>query len=188
MLGDCHIHMILDGIYYRDAIDHHKAQPDEALIRDRLKDYASRGITYLRDGGDAWGVGLRASQVAPEYGICYRTPVFNICRKGHYGRFLGREFADFAEYKALVRLLGTVSRTAGHFCSRDGGIVRYRGSRLIIPSTQGMSQDSLPRRPADRRKNDQHPGDPFTVLQRHNRSPIRPSDIPAFSDSAPAFL
>lgn len=112
MLGDCHIHMILDGIYYRDAIDHHKAQPDEALIRDRLKDYASRGITYLRDGGDAWGVGLRASQVAPEYGICYRTPVFNICRKGHYGRFLGREFADFAEYKALVR---EVKEKGGHF-------------------------------------------------------------------------
>lgn len=112
MLGDCHIHMVLDGVYYRAAIDHHKTQPDEALIRDRLKDYASRRITYLRDGGDAWGVGLRAARIAEEYGIIYRTPVFNICRKGHYGRFLGREFADFAEYKALVQ---EVRENGGHF-------------------------------------------------------------------------
>lgn len=112
MFGDCHIHMILDGVYYRAAIDHHKAQPDEALIRARLEDYASRGITYLRDGGDAWNVGLRAAQLAEEYGITYRTPVFNICRKGHYGRFLGREFSDFSEYKALVN---EVRGKGGHF-------------------------------------------------------------------------
>ena len=53
MLGDCHIHMILDGVYYRAAIDHQKERPDEALIRNRLADYAARGITFLRDGGDA---------------------------------------------------------------------------------------------------------------------------------------
>lgn len=112
MFGDCHIHMILDGVYYRSAIDHQKQQPDETLIRARLADYAARGIMYLRDGGDAWGVGLRASQLAEEYGITYRTPVFNICRKGHYGRFLGREFSNFAEYKALVE---EVKVQGGHF-------------------------------------------------------------------------
>ncbi len=112
VFGDCHIHMILDGVYYRAAIDHQKESPDEQLIRARLEEYAVRGITYLRDGGDAWGVGLCASQLADEYGITYRTPVFNICRKGHYGRFLGREFADFSEYKSLVR---EVREKGGHF-------------------------------------------------------------------------
>lgn len=112
MLGDCHIHMILDGVYYRAAIDHQKDRPDETLLRSRLKDYAARGIAYLRDGGDAWGVGLRASQLAEEYGITYRTPVFNICRKGHYGRFIGREFFDFSEYRALVE---EVKVLGGHF-------------------------------------------------------------------------
>ena len=73
MFADCHMHMILDGVYYRAAIDHQKYEPDEALIRARLTDYAARGITYLRDGGDGWGVGLRASQLAEEYGIAYRT-------------------------------------------------------------------------------------------------------------------
>ena len=43
MFADCHVHMILDGVYYRAAIDHQKAQPDDALIRSRLADYAARG-------------------------------------------------------------------------------------------------------------------------------------------------
>ena len=102
MFADCHMHMILDGVYYRAAIDHQKDGPDETLIRARLADYAARGITYLRDGGDGWGVGLRASQLAGEYGITYRTPVSNLCRKGHYGCFLGWGYENFAEYKALV--------------------------------------------------------------------------------------
>lgn len=112
MFGDCHIHMILDGVYYRAAIDHQKIKPDEDLIRARLADYAARGINYLRDGGDAWGVGLRASQLAGEYGITYRTPAFNICRKGHYGCFLGRGFSDFQEYRALLK---EVRDLGGHF-------------------------------------------------------------------------
>lgn len=112
MFGDCHIHMILDSVYYRAAIDHHKEKPDETLIRKRLSDYAARGITYLRDGGDAWGVGLLASKIAGEYGITYRTPAFNICRAGHYGCFIGRGFSDFAEYKTLVQ---EVKDLGGHF-------------------------------------------------------------------------
>ena len=102
MFADCHMHMILDGVYYRAAIDHQKEHPDDTLIRARLADYAARGVTWLRDGGDGWGVGLRASQLAGEYGITYRTPVSNLCRKGHYGCFLGWGYADFEEYKALV--------------------------------------------------------------------------------------
>lgn len=112
MFGDCHIHMILDGVYYRAAIDHQKEKPDEALIRQRLSDYAVRGITYLRDGGDAWGVGLLASKIAGEYGISYRTPAFNICRAGHYGCFIGKGFAGFEEYKTLV---DRVKSLGGHF-------------------------------------------------------------------------
>lgn len=102
MFADCHMHMILDGVYYRAAIDHQKEHPDDTLIRARLADYAARGVTWLRDGGDGWGVGLRASQLAGECGITYRTPVSNLCRKGHYGCFLGWGYADFEEYKALV--------------------------------------------------------------------------------------
>ena len=103
MLGDCHMHMILDGVYYRAAIDHQKEAPDEALIRARLAAYRDAGITFLRDGGDAWGVGSFAAKIAGEYGIDYRTPAFPIHRKGRYGGFIGCGFEDMAEYTALVQ-------------------------------------------------------------------------------------
>lgn len=102
MKYDCHIHMILDGVYYRAAIDAQKEKPDDALIRARLQAYADAGIGYLRDGGDAWGVGRRAAEFAPEYGIEYRTPVFPIHRRGRYGGFIGCGFEDMKEYRALV--------------------------------------------------------------------------------------
>lgn len=99
---DCHMHMILDGVYYRAAIDHQKESPDDGLIRTRLSAYRDAGIRYLRDGGDAWGVCLRSAVLAGEYGIEYRTPAFPIHRKGRYGGFIGRGFEDMGEYRALV--------------------------------------------------------------------------------------
>ena len=103
MTGDCHIHMILDGVYYRAAIDAQKDRPDETLIRSRLAAYRDAGVAYLRDGGDAWGVGRYAAKLAPEYGIEYRTPAFPIHRRGHYGGFIGCGFDTMAEYAALVQ-------------------------------------------------------------------------------------
>lgn len=103
MPSDLHIHMILDGVDFRAAINTHRAVPCDDLIRSRLADYRARGITLLRDGGDAWGVSLRAKALAPEYGIDYRSPAFPIYKKGHYGSFIGKGFSDWAEYAALLR-------------------------------------------------------------------------------------
>lgn len=102
MFGDVHIHMVLDGLDFRAAFARHRQTPDEAWIRARLAEYRQRGVTYLRDGGDALGVGLRARALAGEYGICYRSPAFPIYKKGHYGSFIGCGFATFAEYCALL--------------------------------------------------------------------------------------
>ena len=102
MLADCHMHMILDGVYYRAAIDHQKSAPDEGLIRARLAAYRDAGFTFLRDGGDAWGVGAFAASIAGEYGIDYRTPIFPIHRNGRYGGFIGRGYDAMDEYAALV--------------------------------------------------------------------------------------
>lgn len=99
---DLHIHMVLDGVYYRAAIDTHRPAPNDAVIRQRLEGYRRAGITYLRDGGDAWGVSLRAKQLAPEYGIVYRSPAFPIHKCGHYGGFIGRGYADLGQYRALI--------------------------------------------------------------------------------------
>lgn len=112
MAVDCHIHMALDGGYWRDALKRHMDAPDERFIRETLERYRKQGFTYLRDGGDRWDAGLRASQIAAEYGITYRTPCFPICRKGHYGGFIGKGFETIEEFRKLVK---EVKQHGGHF-------------------------------------------------------------------------
>ena len=102
MLCDCHVHMILDGVYYKTAIESQKLRVREDLVRERLSDYQKRGITYLRDGGDAWGVALFARSIAGEYGITYAAPAFPIHRKGRYGDFIGRGYETREDYLALL--------------------------------------------------------------------------------------
>lgn len=103
MLCDCHIHMLLSGRDWRAAIDRHRRTPEERWIRARLEDYREKGFTYLRDGGDRWGVGKRAAELAPEYGITYRTPLSPLCKAGHYGGFIGEKYESLQEYAALVK-------------------------------------------------------------------------------------
>ncbi len=100
---DCHMHMILDGDYWKDAIRRHKNGPDLDWIRGVLAGYQAQGITYLRDGGDRWGAGKAAAQLAPEYGIRYRTPLAPLCKEGHYGSFIGTVWEDLGEFAKLVR-------------------------------------------------------------------------------------
>ena len=102
MLCDCHMHMILDGLEWRGAIHRHSVRPAEAWIRDILAHYQKLGFTYQRDGGDRWGAGAKARELAGEYGIVYRTPLAPLCRKGHYGCFIGLGYENFREYAALV--------------------------------------------------------------------------------------
>ena len=102
MLCDCHIHMVLDGVYWKDAIARHSERVQENWVREKLTAYQRQGIRYLRDGGDRWGVCSFAARLAPEYGIRYRTPGFPIHKNGHYGGFIGRGFDTLEEYRALV--------------------------------------------------------------------------------------
>ena len=97
------MHMVLDGIDWKAAIARHKENVDEIWLRKALKAYQDNGFTYLRDGGDRWGVGAKARELATEYGITYRCPLSNLCKAGHYGAFIGEKYADFKEFAALVR-------------------------------------------------------------------------------------
>ena len=103
MSADCHIHMVLDGVDWKSAIARHKAGPDIAFIRRQLAAYREQGFTYLRDGGDRWGVGAAAREIAGEYGITYRTPLSPLVMEGHYGSFIGKTYADLKQHAALVR-------------------------------------------------------------------------------------
>ncbi len=112
MFADCHMHMVLDGVDWKHAIGRHWPQPDEPFIRNTLKTYQNMGVTYLRDGGDRWGVGAKARQIAPEYGITYRTPLAPLCKEGHYGRFIGEKYTDAKSY---VNLLGQQKEAGADF-------------------------------------------------------------------------
>ena len=103
MRADCHMHTILDGIEWRSAIARHNPVPDKDWIRKMLKTYQELGFTYLRDGGDRWGAGAASRELAPEYGITYRTPLAPLCKAGHYGTFIGEKYENFKEYADLVR-------------------------------------------------------------------------------------
>lgn len=103
MKADCHIHMLLDGRNWKAAIDRHRLAPDRKFIRNALAIYQKQQYTYLRDGGDRWGVGAAARAIAPEYGITYCTPLAPLCKAGHYGSFIGETYENLQEYAALVR-------------------------------------------------------------------------------------
>lgn len=102
MRADCHMHMILDGYEWKNAIARHKERPDEAFIRKVLGIYQELGYTYLRDGGDRWDAGKRSREIAGEYGITYRTPLAPLCKTGHYGAFIGLTWTTFSEFRDLV--------------------------------------------------------------------------------------
>ncbi len=102
MKADCHMHMVLDGVEWKAAIARHRNGPDMLWIRDVLTEYQAQGYTYLRDGGDRWGVGAAARALAGEYGITYRTPLAPLCKAGHYGAFIGEKYENMREFSALV--------------------------------------------------------------------------------------
>ena len=99
---DCHMHMVLDGVYWKAAMARHAQGPDEAFIHRALQTYREAGFTYLRDCGDRLGAGKRARELAGQYGIEYRTPLSPLSKKGHYGAFIGEVFENPREFSALV--------------------------------------------------------------------------------------
>ena len=103
MRSDCHIHMVLDGVQWKNAIARHAQGPDLDFIRRALDSYRAQGYTYLRDGGDRWSVSKAARDMAAQYGIIYKTPLAPLCKKGHYGAFIGEAYEDLKDFAALVR-------------------------------------------------------------------------------------
>ena len=102
-LYECHCHVALDGDDFKTASAKHKNGADEHHIRTVFENYRAHGVSYIRDGGDKWGVSLLASKIAEEYEIEYATPVFPIHKKGNYGSFIGRSFETAADFRQLVK-------------------------------------------------------------------------------------
>lgn len=102
MKADCHMHMVLDSLDWKQAIGRHINGVDMQWVHRTMERYKAQGYTYLRDGGDRWGVGAAARSVAEQYGIRYRTPQAPLCRQGHYGGFIGLTYDNLKGYAALV--------------------------------------------------------------------------------------
>lgn len=103
MYGECHAHMLMNGRNYKEAAALHKEQVQDNVLHENFQAYQKAGITFIRDGGDALGVSVRARELASDYGIDYRTPIFAIHKNGYYGGIVGHGFDTLEEYAALVR-------------------------------------------------------------------------------------
>ncbi len=131
--GECHMHIFMNGIDYRRAVQLQKNGVDETVIRNHLKEYQRRGITWLREGGDIYQTSRRTMLLAPEYGITYRTPIYAIHKKGHYGAIVGREFETMKEYHGLIQNLRS---QGGHF-------VKIMISGIMDFVHGGLTEESL---------------------------------------------
>lgn len=132
--GEGHLHIFMNGRNYREAVNAQSHGVDENVIREHFAEYQKRGITWLRDGGDIYGTSQRAMEIASEYGITYRTPVFAIHRKGHYGGIVGKAYENLKEYVQLIRLL---RRMGGQF-------VKIMISGIMDFDRGGLTEESLP--------------------------------------------
>lgn len=112
MFGECHGHIFMNGVNYRQAVSMYADGVDHEDVRKKLEIYRQMGISFYRDGGDHMGASEYARSIAPEYGIDYRTPIYGIYKNGHYGKVVGCGFDSMKEYHDLV--LG-VKRRKGDF-------------------------------------------------------------------------
>ena len=52
MFGECHAHVIMDGMNYKAAVALHKNGVCQEAVRTHLEAYQKAGITFVRDGGE----------------------------------------------------------------------------------------------------------------------------------------
>lgn len=98
MFGECHAHVIMDGINYKAAVALHKDGVCEAAVRAILRRKMPGNLCagWRRCSAER----PKGKELAPEYGIDYRTPVFAIHKRHHYGGIVGLPFDTWTEYEA----------------------------------------------------------------------------------------
>ena len=139
MLGECHAHVIMDGKNYKEAVSLHKNGVVEAVIHECFSKYRDAKITFIRDGGDCFGVSKRAKEIAPDYGIEYLTPVFAIHKSGHYGGIVGHGFDNLKEYGQFVK---EIKQAGGDFIKvMISGLIDFKEYGVL--SEKGLSRELI---------------------------------------------
>lgn len=121
---ECHGHLMMGGSDYSVSKATHEGSPDRKVIESELSALRDAGVTYFRDGGDAFGVSVTGREMGKEYGIEVVTPVYAIHKEGRYGSIVGHSWRDMAEYRELVR---GVKAAGGDFIKfMSSGIITFR--------------------------------------------------------------
>ena len=138
MFGENHAHIFMNGLNYRAAVNCHKNGVDTDVIHKHFQAYQEKGVSFVRDGGDALGVSEKAREIASKYGIIYRTPVFAIHKKGHYGGIVGRPFENMKEYADLVK---EVKKRGGDFIKiMTTGIMNFDTDGSVTENPLGFDE------------------------------------------------
>lgn len=83
----------------------------------------------------------KAKELAPEYGIDYRTPVFAIHKRHHYGGIVGLPFDTWTEYEALV--LRAKEEGADFIKIMVSGILDFAHAGIL--TEDGLDRESIRR-------------------------------------------
>jgi len=126
-LVDAHVHLALNAYNLPEAIDSWR---DEASTRNRvagaLRRFLEAGVTRVRDGGDAAGIGLVARKMVEDED--YLGPHIEACgyavyKKGQYGEFLGPGASSLEE---IFQQIDKIANYTRHLKICQSGIVSFK--------------------------------------------------------------
>ena len=69
MFGENHAHIFMNGLNYRAAVNCHKNGVDTDVIHKHFQAYQEKGVSFVRDGGDALGVSERQGKLRQNTGL-----------------------------------------------------------------------------------------------------------------------
>lgn len=105
LIIDSHIHIAHNTLFKKKEWNNSTIEFKIDCLTKILKEYKINNILALRDGGDGIFASCLAREIATKEGITYKTPIFAICKKDHYGSFLGRSISRIDDFKREFEIL-----------------------------------------------------------------------------------
>jgi len=105
LIIDSHIHIAHNTLFSKKEWNNSTIDFKIDSLTKILKDYKKNNILALRDGGDGIFASCLAREIAAKEGMTYRTPIFAICKKDHYGAFLGKSISGIEDFKREFGIL-----------------------------------------------------------------------------------
>lgn len=105
LIIDSHIHIAHNALFKKKEWNNSTIDFKIDCLTRILKEYKKNNILALRDGGDGIFASCLAREIATKEGMIYKTPIFGICKKNHYGSFLGRSISGIDDFKREFEVL-----------------------------------------------------------------------------------